>query len=68
VVHDEIDDHAQAEVGCFVEELDEVAEGTEPRRDRVVVGDVVAVVTVRRGMDRVQPQRRDAETRQVIQP
>src|SRR5689334_18949029 len=34
----------------------------------VVVGDVVAAVAARGGMDRVQPQAVDAEPGQVVQP
>ena len=37
----------------LVQQLGEVAEGAQPRIDVVEVGDVVAVVAARRGMDRV---------------
>jgi hypothetical protein len=47
VVDDEVDQHADPAVRGLVQELDEVAERPESRRDGVVVGDVVAVVAIR---------------------
>src|SRR6185437_5972610 len=44
-----------------------VAEGAQPGMHVVIVGDVVAAVASRRGMDRVQPQAVDAEPGQVVQ-
>ena len=52
----------------LVQQLGEVAEGAQPRVDAVEVGDVVAVVAARRGVDRVQPQAGHAEPGQVVQP
>ena len=49
-------------------ELGEVAERAQPRVDAVVVGDVVSVVPVRGGMDRVEPQAGDAQPGQIVQP
>ena len=37
------------------------------RVDALVVGDVVAVVAQRRGIERQQPQRRDAEVLQIVE-
>ena len=51
-----------------VRELDEVAERAVARIDAVVVGDVVAVVLARRRLERHQPDRRDAEPVQVVEP
>src|SRR5688572_5734761 len=60
VVDDEVDDDPQPTVlGCAYEG-DEVAERTEPTVDAVVVGDVVAVVAVRRGLEWHQPDAADA--------
>jgi hypothetical protein len=60
VVDHQVDEHADAATVSFVYELDEVAERAEPRVDPVVIGDVVAVVSVRRRLDRRQPQRVNA--------
>jgi hypothetical protein len=51
-----------------VHELDDVAERDQARVDAVVVGDVLAVVAVRRGVDGVEPQAGDVEPGQVRQP
>ena len=49
-------------------ELGEVAERAVARIDVVVIGDVVAVVAAGRRLERHQPDRRDAEALQVIEP
>ena len=46
----------------------EVRERPEHRVDVLVVGDVVAVVVLRRGVDRRQPDHVDAELREVVEP
>ena len=46
--------------------VDEVPERAEPRVDAVVVGDVVAVVAVGRGLERHQPQAADPDPREVV--
>ena len=50
------------------EQAVEVRERAEHRLDALVVGDVVAVVVLRRGVDRRQPDDVDAEPRQVVEP
>ena len=67
VIDDEVDDHADAALLGAVRELDEVAERAVARIDAVVIGDVVAVVPVRRRLERHQPHRGDAEPLQVVQ-
>jgi hypothetical protein len=47
VVHDEVDDHADAAVPARAHELDEVTQRPQRGIDGVEVGDVVAVVPVR---------------------
>ncbi len=46
----------------------EVAGAAQPRIDAVEVGDVVAVVAVGRGVERVQPDRADPQRLEVVQP
>ena len=67
VVDDEVDEHADAALLGAVGELDEVAERAVARIDAVVVGDVVAVVAMGRGLERHQPDGGDAEAVQVIE-
>ena len=68
VVHHEIDDHAQPAIAGGPHELHEVAEGAVIGVDIVEVADVVAVVAVRRGVERHQPETGDAEPGEVIDP
>jgi hypothetical protein len=59
VVDDQVDHQPDAAVLVLVDQLDEVAEGPQPRVHAVVVGRVVAVVPARGGVDRVEPQAGD---------
>jgi len=68
VIDHQIADHAKPELLRPVHELDEIAEGARPRVDAVVVRHVIAVVLVRRGVERQQPQAGHAEPGQVGQP
>src|ERR671910_125844 len=68
VVDDEVEEHPHATASCLVDELDEVAERAEPRVDPVKVGDVVAVVPVRRRLAGLQPECIDAQALQVVEP
>ncbi len=68
VVDDEVDDHPHAAGVGLAQQPREVAQGPDPWVDREEVGDVVAGVAVRGGMDRVEPQAGDAEPGQVVQP
>jgi hypothetical protein len=67
VVDDQIDDHLDAEVLGLVQQLGEVAERPQARVDVVEVGRVVPVVVPGRRVDRMQPQARHTEPRQVVQ-
>src|SRR3569833_2976688 len=49
-------------------ELDEIAERAVAGIDAVIIGDVVTVVAARRGLERHQPDRGDAEAVQIIEP
>src|SRR3954471_3293852 len=68
VIADKVDDDAKAELARVVHELDEVARRTCPRMYAVEVGDIVAVVLVRRRIERQQPQASDAEASEIRQP
>src|SRR5690606_37902358 len=50
------------------EQVVDVGEGAEQRVDRPVVGDVVAAVGHRRGVERAQPDRVDPQLDQVVEP
>ena len=66
VVHDEVRDHADPAVAAGPDQLREVAERAQRGIDGVEVGDVVAVVAVRRGVERHQPQAADPEPGEVV--
>ena len=66
VVDDEVDHHADAPLASQAEKIHEVSEGAEARIDIVVVGDVVAVVAIRRRMKGQQPHARNAQGVQVV--
>jgi len=68
VVEDEVDQHAQPAVARLLDELREVTQVAEVRMNAVVIGDVVTVVLPRRRLEREQPERRDAERGQVVEP
>src|SRR5262245_46975794 len=67
MVDDEVDEHADAALPCTVGEIDKVAERTVALVD-AVVGDVVAVVAVRRSLKGHQPYGRDAQAMKIVQP
>ena len=67
VVADQLGDHPQAAPVRLAEEALDVAQRAVVGVDARVVGDVVAVVAQRRGIERQQPERRDAEVLQVVE-
>jgi hypothetical protein len=68
VAEHQVDQHADAQVAGRADQLHEVAQRPEPGIDRVVVGDVVPVVTERGRVERHQPQGRDPQPGQVVEP
>jgi hypothetical protein len=68
VVHHEVDDHAHAAVVRGAQHLHHVAQRAVAGIDAVVVLDVVAVVTLGRGVERGEPQARHAELGEVVEP
>jgi hypothetical protein len=67
-LHDQVEEHAHAAAVGLEQELSEVAARPEPSVDPVVVGDVVAVVAVRRRIHGCEPKRIDAEALEVVEP
>ncbi len=67
VIDHEFGDDAQAAPLGFDDEAPEILHGAEIGIDVAIVGDVVAVVAARRGIERQQPQRGDAEILQVVE-
>ena len=68
VVHHEIDEHAHAALLRRLGELDEIAERAVTRVDAVVVRNVIAVVAEGRRLERHEPDRRDAEPAEIVEP
>ncbi len=68
VVDDQLRDHPQAAGVGLPEKGLEVAQRAVVGVDAGVVGDVVAVVLQRRRVERQQPDRRDPEVLQVVEP
>jgi hypothetical protein len=68
VIGDEVDDAVQPAFVGFDRELGEIGHRTQPRVDRAIVGDVVAVVAVGGGLEGHQPEAGDAESREVVEP
>ena len=67
VVGDEVEDDPQAAAVGLADQRVEVVERPEQRVDVAVVGDVVAEVRHRRAEDRRQPDRVDAQRRDVVE-
>jgi hypothetical protein len=67
VVDDQLGDHAQPAAMRFAQERAEVLERAEVPMHAVVVGDVVAVVAQRRGVERQQPESGDPDLVQVVE-
>ncbi|GGW94003.1 hypothetical protein GCM10010353_06680 [Streptomyces chryseus] len=68
VVGDDVQQHLDAEPPGGGDQQVELGEITEDRVDVAVVGDVVAVVVLRRGVERAQPDAVDAELLEVRKP
>jgi hypothetical protein len=63
----QVNDESQATQPRLVAEFDEVAECPQLRRDVVIVGDVVAVVQPRAGVERQQPDAIDAKLGDMVE-
>src|SRR5690606_8038817 len=62
-----VEDHLQSPAMCLVDETVEVVERPEHRVDADVIGDVVAEIRHRRGIDRRDPHGVDTEPAEVIE-
>ncbi|MEY4476910.1 MAG: hypothetical protein RJA31_414 [Actinomycetota bacterium] len=67
VVDDEVDDNTHATLVGAGEERIEVVHRPVQRVDRGVIGDVVTAITQRRGKERGQPDRVDAQPLEVVE-
>ena len=67
VVRHPVEQEPHAALVAAGDQIVEVGVGAEDRIDAAVVGDVVAEVAHRRGEDRRQPERVDAEVGQVVE-
>ncbi len=67
VVHDEVGDHAHAALVGGLDEVAHVLDVAVVGLDREVVGDVVAAVAQRRGVERQHPDAVHAEPLQVVE-
>ena len=67
VIDHQLGDHAQIAAMRLANEGPEIAHPPVGRIDVLVVGDVVAVVAQRRGIERQQPQRGDAKILQIVE-
>ena len=68
VVHDQVGDDPDAPLVRLVDQRDEIADVAVLGQHGHEVGDVVAAVAQRRGVDRQQPDAVDAQPLQVVQP
>src|SRR3954447_4741877 len=68
VIDDQIHDDPNADLVGMVHEVDEIAERAELRMDRVIVGDVVPVVPIGRLIKRLQPEARNSQAGEIIEP
>src|SRR5438034_1486938 len=67
VVDDQLGDDPQIAAMCFSHEVLEIRHPSIGRIDVLVIGDVIAVVAQRRGIEGQQPQRGNTEILQIIE-
>jgi hypothetical protein len=67
VVRDQVEDDPHAASPRTSDQLVELVEGAEHRLDVAVVSDVVAPITVGRGIHRARPEAVDAEPLEVVE-
>ena len=68
MVDHQIDDHAHADLFRVIHEIDELAERAVFGMNAVKIGYVVAVVAIRRRIERLQPHTSDAQAGEIVQP
>lgn len=67
VVQHQVEEKTHAPCVCFFQEPVEILHRAEVRHDLPVIADVVAVVGVGRGEDRIEPQGFDSLPMQVVE-
>jgi hypothetical protein len=67
MIDDQLGEHSQLSPPCLLHEATEIGHRAEVGIDRAVVRNIVAVVAARRGIERQQPKRGDAEILQVVE-
>ena len=67
VIDDELGEHSQLSPLGLLHEATEIRHRAEIGIDGAVVRNIIAVVTARRGIERQQPKRGDAEILQVVE-
>jgi hypothetical protein len=67
VIHDKIDQDTKASLSTSLGELDKVSQRAVAGIDSVIIGNVVAIVATRRGLEREQPDGRCPQALQVIE-
>src|SRR5262249_37605368 len=67
MVHDQVDEHAYAALLCAMGERKEVDEGGIGGVDAIVVGDIIAIVTMRRSLKRHQPDGGNTEAMEIVE-
>jgi hypothetical protein len=67
VIHDKIDQDTKASLSTSLGELNKVSQRAVAGIDSVIIGNVVAIVATRRGLERKQPDCRYPQALQVIE-
>ena len=68
MVDHQIDDDAHADLFRVIHEIDELAERAVLGVDAVIVRYVVAVVAIRRGIERLEPHAGNAQAGEIVEP
>ena len=68
MIDHQIDDHAHADLLRVIHELDELAKRAVLWVHAVIIGNVVAVVAIRRRIKRLEPHAGDAQAGEIVQP
>jgi hypothetical protein len=68
VIDDQIDQDSHAPLLRTVGEFDEFAQRPKARINVVVIGDVITCIAIGRDLERHEPNRRDTQAMQIIEP
>jgi hypothetical protein len=67
MVNDQIDQYAYATLLASMSKLHEIAQRAVTRVDAVIIGNIIAIITQRRGLERHQPYGSHAQPMKIIQ-